>query len=357
MAIPSEVLTALKQSIGGHRDGAHVGPKIKEKLSQVDEELARLIETLKTIEDSINLDTAASEPAVPASAMDLWKRLTAGMHRQSAEVTGIVRSSVLLNSLYKKGIDFKKFYKFSDKETQLAQRLGDRYSDYSAGLSALRRSKEGKTKTEKQMLLTGTAKNAEFIKFMTANRIAEIGKMLVKKGSAWVPFKTDWFKADNDEVQVLVVFTPGDPDAYRFLHGEWLNAYVYNIIQDHFTRNDVAFELFTNVSYQAPQDIIRVAGEFDVIGSVRNQLICVECKSGKLLNQKNTIEDIVKKITDLKRAVYSMSSREAVEFVFYLVFDPTLNDETEVNNRLKESDLKALRPDQVRPEVMNRFAA
>jgi hypothetical protein len=179
--------------------------------------------------------------------------------------------------------------------------------------------------------------------------------MLVKKGTTWVLFKPDWFKANNADVQVLVVMNLADLDTYRFLQGEWLNAYVYNIVQDHLTRNEVAFELYTNVSYQAPADVIRVAGEFDVLGSVKNQFNCVECKSGKLLSQENVIETIVQKVSDLRRAVDSMSNAETTEFAFYLVFDPILNDEAAINERLKDTGLTPLRPDQVRVEVMKRF--
>jgi hypothetical protein len=165
MPVPSEVLTNLRQSIAQHKNLANAGPKTKEQLLKVDDGFVSLIDQLREIEGFINLDTAEDMPV--SSAMELWEKLPVGMHKQSPEVSAIVRSSKLLYSLYKKGIDFKKLYKFSEPEVQLARKVGDRFSDYSMGLSALRRAKEGKSKTEKQLLLTGTVKSAEFIKFLS----------------------------------------------------------------------------------------------------------------------------------------------------------------------------------------------
>jgi hypothetical protein len=348
MPYPSEMIENALRVIEKAATREDFGPKIKDRISNIQSELKNIVKLTKELEELVVL---APEQAELPSGMERWKQFPAGAQHEKDKLLPFVQSSSLLDSLYRKGIDIYKIYKFNGREIGAARRVGDKFSEFSEVLSALRRSRKSDEKAdERTALLPCNPESAEFVKFLETEKVLEFKKFLIKsKEEQWKPFKREWF-SKRQETSVLAVFTIKDAEALRFLQGEWLNAYVYNIMQDHFSRNQAKFELYTNVSYRAPADVIRIAGEFDVLGRLGNRLICVECKSGRLLTDNGVIASVVTKISDLKKAI-DFASATPSDFIFYLIFDHTLNDETKVRAQLENSGIKALRPDQVRAEI------
>jgi hypothetical protein len=163
----------------------------------------------------------------------------------------------------------------------------------------------------------------------------------------WTPFELKWLR-DDPETDLLVVYEKKDPSRLQFLKGEWLNAYVYDIIEDQLRRHEVAFELYTDVSYKAPSDLIRAASEFDVIGRFRDKVVCVECKSGRLDADRGDFDDLVQRTEALRTVLSSMGGGET-HFLFFVVYDPKLNSEEEMRERLEPAAIRPLRPTEVRP--------
>jgi hypothetical protein len=354
MAVPSEIMQAAKMIIEAYRDKSDIGPKLRDRLAQAAVELEKVTSELIDLESFISLDSSIlGKGKQAATGMTIWEELSPGMHREPSELEQFINTSTLLNSLFKKGIDITKIYKFSPEEVQLARKVGDRFSDLSFGLREVRRGRDTEKQDEKSMLFKCTPDSGEVLRLLESNSIGSVERMRIKKDDKWKPFRMEWFRNNDSDAVVLTIFKVQDVAKFRFLQGEWLNAYVYNIISDHLRRNQATFELYTNVSYRAPADVIRVAGEFDVIGLVQNKFICVECKSGRIANE-DSISSIGLKISDLRTAVDSVS-REKMDFLFYLVFDPTQNDEQQIASLVAESGIRALRPDQVRPEIVKTF--
>jgi hypothetical protein len=355
MALASELLAAAKQIIDFYRERADVAPKVRERLSVIETDLGKLLDFVKETEGFVVLDSSLLEKPKSNGGMEVWNALPPGQHSDTGKIHQFIDASPLLDSLFRKGIDITQFYKFSSSEIQLARSLGDRFAEFSGGLSELRRSRDGRKEFEKTFLIKCMEENGRFLEFLQKEGIGRVEQCRIQKDGVWKPFRLEWFRNNEKETNIHIVFKVKDLAAFRLLRGEWLNAYVYNIILDHLTRNRASFELYTDITYRAPADIIRVVGEFDVIGLFQNKLICVECKSGRVTSgRSDTLETVVAKIADLQKAVGSVS-REKVEFLFYLVFDPTLNDENEIARSLEGSSIKPLRPDQVRAEIVKTF--
>src|SRR6202035_2426863 len=322
MALASDLLAAAKRIIDFYKEKADVAPRIRDRLSTIESDLGKLLDFVKETEGFVVLDSSLFEKPKSNGGMEVWNGMPPGMHSDTAEIREFINVSPLLDSLFRKGIDITKFYKFSPSEIQLARSLGDRFAEFSGGLSELRRARDGRKEPEKTFLMKCMEENGRFLEFLQKEGIGRVDQCRIQKDDKWKPFRLEWFRNNEKETNVHIVFSVKDQAAFRLLRGEWLNAYVYNIILDHLTRNRASFELYTDITYRAPADVIRVIGEFDVIGLFQNKLICVECKSGRVTSGKNdTLEAVVEKIADLQKAVGSVS-REKVEFLFYLVFDP-----------------------------------
>jgi hypothetical protein len=348
----AETIEAVLRDVQKAAVREDLGPKVKEQLEKIRISLQDAAERTKEVEQLIKLETAQAE--LP-SGMEHWIKFKPGPQRDRAELERFVRSSSLLNNLFRKGIDIHNAYKFSKDQFQLARQVGDKFSAFSGPLSGLRRNRKDDEKPEERTaLFPCEPESGEFARFLEKSNILKFKKFLIRnKEDQWKPFKVEWFSKSQD-TSVLSVFQVTNPESLRFLQGEWLNAYVYTIMQDHFSRNQAKFELYTNISYRAPADVIRIAGEFDVIGRLGNRPICVECKSGRLLNESGLISSIVGKITDLKKAL-DFEAATASDYIFYLIFDPTQNDEKEVRAQMEGSGIKALKPDQVRAEITRLF--
>lgn len=354
MPAPSDFLNSAKRIIEFYKGREEVAPKLRQRLSLIDVDLEKVIQSLKETEELVILDSRALGEEQPGAAMQVWNDFPAGWHNDQKELGSFVRSSPLLDSFFRKGIDITKVYKFSDDQIQFAQKVGNQFPEFSGGLRELRRARSGENRGEKKFNLKCVAENGEFLRFLEGNDVATVKLLRIHRPDGAKFFRIEWFKNNERDTDVFTVFSVNNPTRFTFLEGEWLNAYVYYIILDHLTRNRAIFELYTNVSYKAPADVIRFAGEFDVIGQVRNKLVCVECKSGISLIDRNTISNVIDKISDLRTVVNSVS-KEPIDFFFYLVFDPAQNDETEISRALEHSGIRPLRTDQVRAEVVNTF--
>ncbi len=309
MPTPSDFLTAAKAIVEAEKDNERYTPKIRSDLSSIDDTLANLLSLLAKIEEYVVLGSSTVAGDKRNVAMQNWEAFSAGAHAKPEELRPFIESSPLLDSIYRQGFDITQVYRFSDHQIQLAKGLGDRFPILSDGLKSFRRARAGRIAGDKTILLKCTDESKEFLQFLELNDIATIQRMMIHMPDrSWKQFRIEWFGTGDREREVLVVFSVNSEERAKFLVGEWLNAYVYYIIFDHLTRNRASFELYTDISYRSPADVLHLKGEFDVIGQVANRFVCVECKSGLLGGTRDTILNAVAKITKLTAAMSAVSA-------------------------------------------------
>ncbi|HEY1631178.1 MAG TPA: DUF1887 family CARF protein [Rhizomicrobium sp.] len=349
MAAPSDLLSDAKKILDERRAKYDVTPKLRARLQAVSDRLGALVIAVKEIEELIVLDPdAANAPRIRA-ARGLWMKMAAGT--QPGGLEAFVRTSPLLGALFREGFNFTQLRKFSDAEIAFAKQVGDRYAAYSAGLRELRRAKTAGNKNGPvRWVLKCTVDNGAWLAFLVQQNIIKLETLvLLEPGGTQTAIRPAAMADKDSDRDVVATYTVNNAARYGLLGGEWLNAYVYNIVNDHLLRNCDAFELYTDVSYQTPSDVARMAGEFDIVGLFGNKLLCIECKSGNL-DTRATLRPLAEK-TKLLRDAMSTVQRTALEPHFYLVFDAVLNVEADVARKLKGTGIKPLRPDQVRKEV------
>jgi hypothetical protein len=321
----ADAIQAIRAFAARPEVGKRIRPELDEIAVRIEQDRARLAE----IEDLYAIDFGSDVDSGIAEAMKLWETAIDGKIAGDA-LLPIRRVSPMLSALYLKGIDIKSAYKFSSDQSALARELGTRFDQAADILRAFRSEKRNAKDPGEWSMLVPMRKSVKNILLDLENRGAIEGRQILvrNKQKHWTPFDLKWLR-DEPETQLLVIYGKKDPGGVQFLRGEWLNCYVADIIRDQLTRHEIAFELYTDVSYSAPADLIRAASEFDVIGRFRDTIICVECKSGRLDADRGDFANLVQRTETMRKVLSSMGDGEN-RFLFFVVYDPVNNAEEEV---------------------------
>lgn len=338
-----DAIEAIRALAARPEVGKRIKPELAELIGQAEAIRARVAE----IEDLYTIDFGSDVDGQIAEAMRLWEEAPAGKIA-GPDLLGFRRASPVLSTLYLKGIDIKSAYKFDKDQSVLAREFGTRFDERADLLRAIRSEKRSPKDPEEWSALVPMRKSLKASLLNLEKRGILDGRRLLtrNKEGRWAPFKLEWLQ-DKPENQVLVVYEKLDPALVHFLKGEWLNCYVADIIRDQLSRHEIAFELYTDITYSAPADLIHAASEFDVIGRFRDTIVCVECKSGRLDAARGDFADLVQRTEALRTVLSSMGDGES-NFLFFLVYDPVNNAEEEVRAELEAYSITPLKPTEVR---------
>lgn len=346
----SERLAEARDAILALAGRPVVGPRIREELSGLGASIEQVRARVMEIEDLYAIDFGSDVDCKMKEAIRLWRDAPAE-RLQGAALLPIRRASPVLSALFLKGVDIKSARKFSSVEIDFAQWIGTRFDMMSDLLRAFRREKRNdKDPSEFSAMVPMRRSLKDALIDLERRGAIEGRRMLVRnRQGRWAPFELRWLR-DEPETELLLVYEKKDPALVQLMRGEWLNAYVYDIIDDQLMRHEIPYELYTDVSYSAPQDVIRAASEFDVIGRFRDTVVCVECKSGRLEAKRGDFDDLVQRTEALRTVLSSMGEAET-QFLFFVVYDPVANPEEEMKEWLEPRSIRPLKPTEVRSVV------
>lgn len=346
----SEKLAEARDAVAALAARKEVGKAIRPELAELAERIEAIRARVAEIEDLYAIDFGSDVDSKIAEAGRLWRE-AAAERLHGPTLLPIRRASPVLSTLFLKGIDIKASRKFSDAEIDFAQWIGTRFDTMSDLLRAFRREKRsGKDPSEWSAIVPMRKSLKAALLDLERRGLIDGRRILVRnKQNKWSPFELKWLR-DEPETELLLVYEKKDPALLQFMKGEWLNAYVYDIIDDQLMRHEVPYELYTDVSYSAPQDVIRAASEFDVIGRFRDTVVCVECKSGRLDFKRGDFDDLIQR-TEAVRTVLSSMGQGETHFLFFVVYDPATNPEEEMRERLEPQSIRPLKPTEVRSVV------
>ncbi len=332
-----------------------VGPAIRVELAHLAAALIPTKERVTEIEGLYAIDFSDVVDTKIDQAVRLWKAAQTGAIR-GQELQAIRSASPLLSTLYVKGLDIERAYKFADNEIEISSWFGTNIDATSGFLRALRSERRSQNReSEWSMVVPMTKQLGNTLNFLAERGIIRGKKILTRsKDNRWVPFRWEWLRDDPDSV-LLISYEKKSNNLLQMIKGEWLNCYVHNIINDQLIRHSIPFELYTNVVYKAPPDVIRSKSDFDVIGRFRDTVICVECKSGKLDESRGDFNHIIERTEALRHILGTIGEVDA-QFLFFIVYDPEMNSEEEMNHGLDGHDIHPLRTNQVRSVMASTIA-
>jgi hypothetical protein len=343
----NEKLAEAREAVRALAEMKVVGKAIRAELDELASRIEEIRARVGEIEDLYAIDFGSDVDAKIAEAARLWDEAPSGRLRE-LDLLPIRRASPLLSTLFIKGIDLQQIVKFSEAERELAQWIGTRFDGVSDLLRALRREKRStKDESEWSAIVPMRKSLKSALLELEKKGVIEGRRILCRnRERKWMPFQLKWLR-DEPETELLLIYEKKHAARLQFMKGEWLNCYVYDIIDDQLRRHEVAYELYTDVSYRAPPDVIRAASEFDVIGRFRDKVVCVECKSGRLDAERGDFDDLIHRAQGVRTVLSSMGAGET-HFMFFVVYDPNVNPEDEMHRRLDPASIRPLRAAEVR---------
>ncbi|HHC25603.1 MAG TPA: hypothetical protein ENK58_09405 [Desulfobacterales bacterium] len=357
MVNPLQKAEELQELLEIVLDALPMASKPKSVITNVLEKTQDIKSALETIHHNIVPLDVDDEVKCLSKNFEFWNRLPGGVIKQRTETHDeLISHSKTLKALYAAGIDILDITKFGEDDFELAKKIGDKFSEiyniWQLFKLALYHKKEEVNTQVKH------AKAAEYF-FGLMKRYDVVSdyepSFLVQRTSEWIEKELqDIQKLKSHSNPMRIEFDKLHSDYDGLLQGHWLNAFVYQIISDHLTRNDFNHEIYTLVNYRAPSEIFRSKGDFDIIGMVGRKILMVECRSGVLRDNNRDFDNITEKTRGLK-SVFDMTRANFYDYTFLLVYNPFLNRPWNVSERFENTGIIPVKPDAVRKTVIDLF--
>ncbi len=317
---------------------------------------ADLATLLRTFNDEVSPLSTDSGHDLLTAALAQWKALDGGVYRSGDhQLDRMVETSAALQPLYRAGIDITAVQKFSPDEQRLAKTLGEGFESWHRPWDTLKLALGGTT--------PGTPVRCRaseldvFDPFMRAMERHDVISSLSLEAAKFKGAAMEWAKATPKRAKKLppkhpcrYTFEPRDASKVSLMTGLWFNAFAFDVVDDHLTRNHIEHELYTNVMYKAPTDIISVSGDFDVLGRFDDLVLLIECKSGRLVEKdRGHFTEIREKAATVTRVYEGMGGE--FRLVPMLLFNPHLTSRDRVEEELEGSSIWPVQPDELRSVI------
>ena len=286
-----------------------------------------------------------------------WDSLPAGK-LDAAQIEELVRSrSATLARLYRASVDFKSITKFGESEVAFARDIGDEFRIYKKVWSRLkslmvegrpyRLYNEGQARAviglfsllQKHGLLTNVdaqiKRGAEVRVVEPAAVVAELRKSPL---------------GDDDRVYLRYEV---ERRRQTLLTGGWFEAYSYYVFHNMLSRWSADFEIYSRVQYEA--NIAARAssrGDIDLLVSLQDQIILVECKSAEL--SADDASRVIQKTRFLRDVISGLGVKEVL---FMLVCMPAESEDAQAQlDRVEAEGIEVVEPQDIRTFLRSKLA-
>lgn len=292
-----------------------------------------------------------------SAARAWWDGLPAGrLEREQIDALVKERSATLAR-LYRASLDFTSITKFSDAELAFAREIGDEFRIYKKVWARLKKLmvdgrpyrlfNEGQARAviglfnllQRHGLVT---KCDAQVRRGAESRVVELAAVVSELRR--IPL------AEDDRLYVRYEL---DRRRQTLLTGGWFEAYSYHVFHNTLSRFSADFELYSRVQYEANLAAKAMSrGDIDLLVSLQDQIIMVECKSAELSADEAT--RVIQKTRFLKDVFASTGIRETL---FMLVGVPAETDEAQaVLDRIESEGIEVVEPQDIRTFLSRKLA-
>lgn len=362
-AKPEAIVSA--QTLVGALDAAlskqNFAKRVRDRLGDCRVKAASVLEELIDIhENYAPLPTIKEEERPLSIAREAWNALSAGeidaFHEDAVHLRGLSPS---LRTMFQAGIDFQDFYRYSAEEFAVSTELGNAFEKVNGVWDYFKR-EIGNSASGFEFQQSNFEEVRSFVAMM--KRCGVIGEyefwtyVFPKKEWEAVlkPDRIPYFRNPRLRVSVSDIA----PQLMKMVNGHWLTAFAYKIVDDHLSRNNFDFEIYSQVRYKTAEGIENVRGDFDVLARSQGRILAIECKSGRLRERaKDDRRDFMEIVTKAERlkAAFEATRSEVNDISFWLVYNPYLNNPESIQKRLNGSMVLPLTPNEIRGEVRKHF--
>lgn len=294
-----------------------------------------------------------------AANREYWDQLPPGRIDGSQLVELVRNHSVTLKRLYQASVDFGTITKFGEAELAFAKEIGDDFRTFKRYWTRLK-----KILADERPFRIAQAWEAKgaigFFGLLLRHGYASQCGAELKRGDAapqlldFASLLTELKRAPLVDTDRLNLTYAIDRRHHGFLTGGWFEAYSYLVFDDMLTRLAADFEIYSRVQYQATQAGKSASrGEIDLLVSLQDQIVMVECKSGDFSDDEVT--RYLQKKRFLKEIFDGMGVRETL---FMLVAPRVDADETGATaDRLQADGVELVEPQDIRTLLSKRLMA
>jgi hypothetical protein len=328
----------------------------KSELDGIAEKIRVVIADLKSVDENfLDLKRSTEEKKSLAKNLAYWESLPPGVIRgQTPEFEALKENSETISDLYRVAIDISQIVKFGPEELKFASKLGDNFQRFQGFWQELKR-----LITERDNILETNARAladaAAFFRALKDFGVINEYTTAFKKEKRWI---------ELDIPKLRQIRGPDTRVGFRFdfveqtrglLTGHWFNAYAYEVLQDQLKRLEADFEIYPLVSYRA-SGVFSAKGEIDVVARIGNQILVIECKSGRIRQDANGngFDMIREKFDELKQI---FSRARLSNFTFILVFNPFLVETAQVRANFDDKEIIAIGIDDLRGRIIDFIGA
>jgi hypothetical protein len=335
-----------------------LGQKAQTSLKQLATASKAMLHLMRQVSENY-IDLTAYEIADNRwnEARKWWDALPAG-RLEPSQIDELVKGrSATLARLYRASIDFKSITKFGEAELAFAREIGDEFRIFKkvwARLKSLlvdgrpyRLHNEGQARAViglvNLLLRHGLLIKAEA-------QIKRGGDTHLMELAAVVPELRRAPLAADDRVNLRYEV---DRRRQTLLTGGWFEAYSYYVFHNMLTRFSADFEIYSRVQYEANIAAKALSrGEIDLLVSLPDQIIMVECKSADLSSED--ANRVIQKTRFLREVFAAMGVRETL---FMLVCIPAESEDAQVSlDRIEAEGIEVVEPQDVRTFLSRKLA-
>lgn len=279
-----ELVEELQRILGATEERGRMGPKPNELLADLIALSDELKERLLELQTYVVLEEYSQDDEDMPKAHAFWEAMEPGV--RVTKVNDLVSMSPTLSALNTAAVTIKSVHRFSDDDIAIAERIGTELAEYPRYIH--------------ELAATGRQHNQFQIKGDAVDNVRNVLRDLSKTG-VLTGFHLEGMVTDGDgkgywredskiqrgrKVSGWGVRRGKVRKPYReLLGGHWLTAYTYGIALDQFRRIEVPFEIYSRVEYALPRDRGGGRSDIDVLVRTSDILLCIECKSGAVLDE------------------------------------------------------------------------
>lgn len=335
-----------------------LGQKAQQSLKQLATASKAMLHLMRQVSENY-IDLTAYEVGGNrwSEARGWWDALPPGK-LESAQIEALVKGrSATMARLYRASIDFKSITKFGDPELAFAREIGDEFGRYKKIWSRL---KSLMVDGRPYRLYNEGQARAVIGLFNLLQKHGLIGKFdaQIRRGnevrliepSGVVPELRKAAVAADDRVYLRYEV---DRRRQTLLTGGWFEAYSYYVFHNMLTRWSADFEIYSRVQYEATLAATASSrGDIDLLVSLEDQIILVECKSAEL--SAEDASRVIQKTRFLRDAIAGMGVKETL---FMLVCVPAESEGGQAQlDRVEAEGIEVLEPQDIRTFLSRKLA-
>lgn len=327
-----------------------LGQKAQASLRQLVTASQALLHLMRQVsENYVDLTAVGMSTDHASDARSYWQSLPAGRLEQSQIEELVQRRSAVLRKLYRASIDFTAITKFSDAELSFAREIGDNFRVHRRFWARLKKIlADGRP----FRIVHDREVRGAVAFFQLLGRYGLVSRVEVRlqRGEEVRTFDLasvagELRKSPLSTADRLHIHYEFDRKQQTLLTGGWFEAYSSHVFENMLTRLAADFEIYSRVQYEANVAARASSrGDIDVLVSLRDQIVMVECKSADLSADEAT--RVIQKTRFLREIFSSMGIKETT---FMLVCVPGDTDESEaILGRVEAEGIDVVEPQDIR---------